>query len=126
MALACPCGSESTYADCCRPLLRGEREATTASALMRSRYTAYVRRDEDYLLRTWHPSTRPAALDLVGVHWRGLVVNAATDGGASDGTGTVTFTALWEQQDGALESMKERSRFVREDGRWLYLDGDAD
>lgn len=125
MALACPCGSGSPYADCCRPLLRGEREAASASALMRSRYTAYVRRDEDYLLGTWHPSTRPPSLELEGVQWRGLDLHSATSGGEDDSTGTVTFTALFEDESGAPGAMHESSRFVREAGRWLYVDGDV-
>lgn len=125
MAAACPCGSGHAFADCCRPLLRGEREAASASALMRSRYTAYVRRDEPYLMRTWHPSTRPASLELDGVSWRGLDVPAATRGGESDDEGTVTFTAFWEDEGGAPGSMTETSRFIRVSGSWLYVDGDV-
>lgn len=124
MTLGCPCGSGGPYADCCRPLLRGEREARSASALMRSRYTAYVRGDEAYLLRTWHPTTRPAALDLGGVEWRGLDVVAADGGDA--GEATVTFVAHWADADGEPGTMRETSRFVREGGTWLYVDGDVD
>lgn len=123
MALACPCGTALPYVNCCRPLLRGEREAASASALMRSRYTAYVRHDRDYLLHTWHPSTRPASLDLTATQWRGLDVHAADGGGEDDDSGTVSFTALWEDESGAPGAMHETSRFVREDGRWVYLDG---
>ncbi|WP_062130689.1 YchJ family protein [Demequina aestuarii] len=125
MALACPCGSGVPYSECCRPLLRGEREAASASALMRSRYTAYVRRDEGYLLRTWHPSTRPPSLDLEDVQWRGLDLHGATAGGEDDSTGTVTFTALFDDDSGAPGSMHESSRFVSEAGRWYYVDGDV-
>ncbi|MFN3866419.1 MAG: YchJ family protein [Demequina sp.] len=120
---ACPCGSGEAFAVCCRPLLRGEREAATATALMRSRYTAYVRRDEPYLLRTWHPSTRPARLDLDGLRWRGLDVHAATGGREDEQEGTVTFTAMWEDEAGAPAAMHEASTFAREDGRWVYVDG---
>ena len=123
MALACPCGSGEPYADCCRPLVRGEREAATASALMRSRYTAYVRGDRDYLSRTWHPSTRPSPLALEPVQWRGLDVGDVTGGGEQDQEGTVTFTAHWLDERGVPGTMRETSRFVREGGRWLYKDG---
>ncbi|MFW7414891.1 YchJ family protein [Demequina sp. SO4-18] len=126
MAVACPCGSGEGFAACCRPLLRGEREAATASALMRSRYTAYVRRDQEYLLRTWHPSTRPDLLELEGIRWRGLDVRAAVKGGESDTEGTVSFTALFEDAAGAAAAMHETSRFVRESRRWVYVDGDVD
>ena len=125
MALACPCGSGATYADCCRPLLRGEREASDASALMRSRYTAYVRRDEPYLLRTWHPSTRPAQLDLGDVAWRGLEVAEVTVDPQDPAAATVTFVAHWVDDVGLPGTMRETSRFTRVDGRWLYVDGDV-
>lgn len=98
--------------------------APTAEALMRSRYTAYVRRDLPYLLRTWHPSTRPAALGLDHTAWLGLEVIAADAGGPDDDAGVVTFVASYEGADGSVETLRETSRFVREDCSWLYVDGD--
>ena len=72
---ACPCGSLLAYAACCGPLLAGECRAETAEALMRSRYTAYAVADEAYLLRTWHPRTRPERVGLdPGARWTGLDV----------------------------------------------------
>ena len=124
MALACPCGSGEPYADCCRPLLRGEREAPDASALMRSRYTAFVRGDVAYLSSTWHPSTRPKRLDLEPVQWRGLEVGEFTENSAGTPSATVTFTAHWLDDAGLPGTMREKSRFVRENGRWLYVDGE--
>lgn len=125
MAAACPCGAGDPYAECCRPYLRGEAEAPTAEALMRSRYTAYVRRDNRYLLRTWHPRTRPATLDLDRGEWRGLEVLAVEGGGPGDDAGTVAFAAHYATGVIAMGTMRETSRFVREGGRWLYLDGDV-
>ncbi|WP_084106337.1 YchJ family protein [Demequina sp. NBRC 110056] len=125
MALACPCGSEETYRTCCRPYLTGEREAPDASALMRSRYTAYVREDEPYLLRTWHPSTRPDSLSLGGQTWFGLHVEEFTVDPQDPDRATVRFLAMWHTNAGIPGSMRERSRFVRERGRWLYVDGDV-
>lgn len=90
---------------------------------MRSRYTAFVVADVPYLLDTWHASTRPSALALDdGLRWRGLVVLDRVGGGPFDRDGVVEFEAFWEQgaQRGA---MRERSRFVREERRWRYLDG---
>jgi len=85
---------------------------------MRSRYSAFVRRDADYLLASWHPSTRPTRLNLdPDVRWLGLEVISAS-GGVFDTTGLVEFRATHEQG-----VQTERSRFVREDGRWYYLDG---
>ncbi|MGW1625687.1 YchJ family protein [Streptomyces sp. NPDC002172] len=116
---ACPCGLAETYENCCGRFHRGAA-APTAEALMRSRYSAFVKRDEPYLLRTWHPRTRPARLDLdPGMRWTGLEILATTDGSAFHSTGTVTFRASF--RDGSL---LERSRFERVDGAWVYLDGE--
>ncbi len=93
---------------------------------MRSRYTAYVRRDAEYLLRTWHPSTAPDSVDVDDAVWLGLEVLATDAGGADDATGSVTFVARYQLPGGALEELRETSRFVREQGEWLYLYGDVD
>ena len=116
----CPCGSGRSYDPCCGRLHRGEEPATTARELMRSRYAAYVVGDADYVLRTWHPRTRPTSLDLDdSPQWAGLTVLATADGREGDSIGEVEFRA--EFPGGALH---ERSRFVRRAGRWVYVDGD--
>lgn len=102
---------------------------------MRSRYSAFVLGLADYLLATWHPSTRPPTLELdAGTHWLGLEVRAQRllDGlGAEAGSesgheakamGEVEFVAR-SRMGGKGQRLQERSRFVREDGRWFYLDG---
>ena len=92
---------------------------------MRSRYSAYVLGMEDYLLATWHPSTRPAALNLdpeSKPKWLGLEVKAHA---ASDDTATVKFVARC-RVGGRAQRLHETSRFVREDGRWFYMDGVID
>jgi SEC-C motif-containing protein len=87
---------------------------------MRSRYTAFVRLERDYLLRTWHPRTRPGSLDLdTGMRWTGLEILDTTDGSAFHGSGTVTFRASFKGG-----SLHERSRFERVDGAWVYVDGE--
>lgn len=95
--------------------------AATPGQLMRSRYCAYVLRDEPYLRQSWHPATRPAALELsAGVEWLGLTI---TDAPAPQGDeGWVEFSARF-RQGGGVEVMQERSRFLREEGRWFYVDG---
>ena len=122
---SCPCGSPLPYDTCCGPLLRGERQAPTAEALMRSRYVAYATGDATYVWRTWHPRTRPAAPpDVAGTTWTGLRVGRVEAGGPGDDEGTVAFAA---SHDGGV--LRERSRFARRAGRWFYLDGtwsDAD
>ena len=116
----CPCGLPDPYEKCCGRYHSGAA-APTAEALMRSRYTAFVRLDAPYLLRTWHPRTRPAApLELdPGMRWTGLEVIDTGGGSAFHSAGTVTFRASY--QGGAIH---ERSRFERVDGAWVYLDGE--
>ena len=91
---------------------------------MRSRYSAFVLKDSEYLRSSWHPSTRPESLDLEldPVEWLGLTVEESR-GGESDLKGEVTFRARFSH-DGQISELAERSRFVREDGSWFYLDGE--
>lgn len=92
---------------------------------MRSRYTAFARQDAAHLLRTWHPSTRPVGLELdADTQWRRLVIVDRVAGGPFDREGIVEFEAFWRQDD-QRGSLRERSRFVREDRHWYYLDGDV-
>ena len=120
----CPCGTGQAYADCCGRWHAGPARgrAPDAAALMRSRYSAYVRGLHDYLLETWHPSTRPASLgpDEPGLKWLGLDVrrHAAQDADHA----IVEFVARSRTAAGA-HRLHETSRFVREAGRWFYVDG---
>ncbi len=115
MTRRCPCGLPAGYDDCCGRFHRGAA-APTAELLMRSRYTAFAVGDAAYLLRTSHPSTRPASVDLDPAlrSLRLEVVQSA--GGLLDPTGTVHFRA--HSSGGVVE---ERSRFARDAGRWSYV-----
>jgi SEC-C motif-containing protein len=132
---ACPCGGAS-FAACCGPYLAGEAIAPSAALLMRSRYTAYTRRDEAYLRATWHPSTLPAG-PIVDpderLQWLGLEVESAlrlrqrkANLPESPDSDTVEFVARYKIA-GRAHRLHEVSRFVREDkggvARWFYLDG---
>jgi SEC-C motif domain protein len=91
---------------------------------MRSRYTAFALENEDYLRSSWHTSTRPAgALLAAGTRWCGLnIIDTASDGDQ----GYVRFVATFQEvQEKGWHQLQESSRFVREDGRWFYLEGDA-
>jgi len=90
---------------------------------MRSRYSAYVLGLIDYLLATWHPSTAPGELELSPIKWLGLEVRQAA---ASGDAGIVEFVARHRDGNGRAGRLHEISRFVREDGRWLYIDGQVD
>ncbi|MDO9378851.1 MAG: YchJ family protein [Nocardioidaceae bacterium] len=121
----CPCLSGLPYDDCCGRLHRGDAVAQTAEQLMRSRFSAFAAVNPAYLLATWHPSTRPASLELdADRRWYRLDVLATSAGGPFDTDGVVEFCAFHRGPEGRGQQ-RERSRFVREDGRWLYLDGVA-
>ena len=114
----CPCNPSMAYQSCCQPLHDGA-VATTPEQLMRSRYSAFALGLTDYLHATWHPSTRPA-LDLKdNPRWVQLQI---LDSGQQHQHGWVHFRAFYQEQ-GELQMLEERSRFVCEAERWLYLDG---
>lgn len=118
----CPCGSGSTYESCCHRWHAGEN-APTAEAVMRSRYTAFTLGDERYLLATWHRSTRPESVHFEpGLKWLGLKVVALT--GTEPDLAEVEFMARFRIGGGSAGRHHELSRFVREEGRWFYVDGD--
>ena len=121
----CPCGRATPYAGCCGRWHAGPRalQAPTAEDLMRSRYSAFVRGLTDYLRETWHPSTRPATLEPLpaGLRWLGLEVRRHE---AADADHAVVEFVARSKLGGRAERLHETSRFVREDGRWYYVDGD--
>jgi SEC-C motif-containing protein len=123
----CPCGSGEPYATCCGPLHRGHVTglvtAPTAERLMRSRYSAFAVGEGDYLLQTWHPSTRPASLELdADLEWRRLEILGTTGGGERDLAGTVAFVAhFWDAASRRAGRQPENSAFVREAGQWFYV-----
>jgi len=142
-AQPCPCGGDvsavaakpgrkvttkvaPTYGQCCGRWLEADATqgpfAPNAELLMRSRYTAFVLEREAYLRSTWQASHRPAQIAFdPGVKWLGLEVRDFLLTGAD--TAEVEFVARQKPAAGPAARLHERSRFVLEDGRWLYLDG---
>ena len=129
-AALCPCGRKDArqrplaYADCCGRYLDhwADTPAPDAESLMRSRYTAFVRERADYLRATWHPDHCPATLDFdPGTQWLGLEVREHRVTGPDQAE--VEFVARY-RLGGRAVRLHERSRFVRQDGRWVYVDGD--
>jgi SEC-C motif-containing protein len=116
----CPCGSGKNYSHCCAPFLEGAVNAPDAEKLMRSRYTAYTLEDEAYLQKTWHPLKRPGKIIQQSSQWIGLKVIAHHQ---QEQTATVEFIAKYKV-NGRAEKMHEISRFVFEDGRWFYVEGE--
>lgn len=113
---ACPCGSDTTFSDCCQPIISGG-QAPTPEALMRSRYSAYALSEWDYLLESWHPETRPAELSPADIDWLGLTI-VSTSGE------TVEFVAAF-RQGAKIMILHETSRFALVDNQWRYVDGDC-
>lgn len=131
ITLPCPCGGRpagAAFDDCCGRYIGhfDAMPAPDAEALMRSRYSAFMREDAAYLLATWHPSTRPAALDFdVGTKWLGLEVR---DHRMTDATHAEVAFVARSRLGGCATRLHEQSRFVRENGadgvaRWFYVDG---
>ena len=119
----CPCGTELTYSQCCRPLHEG-KAATTAEALMRSRYSAYVLGDAAYIHRSWHSSTRPSKKSLtqpIHIQWERLEIVKTEVGQAEDQDGMVEFIAYFAEH-GQAQQLHELSRFIREKNRWVYVE----
>ncbi|APW40922.1 hypothetical protein RD110_23980 [Rhodoferax koreense] len=127
----CPCGRLDArrrplaHAACCARYIDdfAAQPAPDAESLMRSRYSAFVRERADYLLATWHANQRPPRLDFdAGARWLGLTVKSHRPIDADHAE--VEFVARQRGADGRATRLHERSRFVREQGRWFYVDGD--
>ncbi|GAA0787368.1 YchJ family protein [Marinobacterium sediminicola] len=127
----CPCGSGKPFSFCCEPAISGRKPAATAEALMRSRYTAFVLGAIDYLINTTASRKRnPRDAELLSEQtqvttWTGLEILDTVAGSASDQSGVVEFKAAFDSPEGSA-ILHERSRFEREEGHWVYTDGDVE
>lgn len=131
MERACPCGRVDaadravSYTQCCGRYVEDYAGtlAPDAESLMRSRYSAFVLERADYLRATWHASKRPSRVSFdADVKWLGLEVRAHK--AMDERHAEVEFVARLREAGGRAVRLHERSRFVREDGRWFYVDGD--
>lgn len=119
--LNCPCGSTRPLADCCQPYHQGKLLPATPEALMRSRYSAFALGLTDYLLHSWHASTRPAHLEPdAQTDWKALSILEAP--APASHQGRVHFQAFFRERN-RWQVLEETSRFVFEGERWWYLDG---
>lgn len=121
----CHCGSHKPYKNCCAVFHQGAA-APTAEALMRSRYSAYILANHVYIYNTWQPNFRPNLADLGGttLGWFHLSITNTWAGQAGDESGTVSFAASYVTH-GKGTTLYETSRFIRQNGMWLYTDGDC-
>jgi SEC-C motif-containing protein len=126
----CPCGSGRAYEECCELLIKGVKQPLTAEQLMRSRYSAYVRVETDYIFDTTHPDHRQG-YDHKGTkvwaensQWEGLEILDAIAGGPGDNEGDVEFVASYREK-GLRKQHHELAHFKKENGRWYFTDGSA-
>jgi SEC-C motif-containing protein len=121
----CPCGSGKTYEECCGPIITGTTPAPTAEALMRARYSAYVKRDIGFLERSLSAEQRKdfaaeeARKWAEGSEWQGLTISRTEQGGPGDKFGAVQFAAKF-RTEGKDHEHVEVALFGREDGKWVY------
>ncbi|MCH5291743.1 MAG: YchJ family protein [Treponema sp.] len=125
----CPCGSGRRYADCCGPVIAGTVKASTAEALMRARYSAYVAHEIDFIINTCEKSEEIAEIDRKATEnwsrsstWHGLKILRTEKGGESDTEGVVEFEATYTQK-GIRDVHHETGAFKKVDGEWLYSTG---
>ncbi len=119
----CPCGSKNDYIQCCGQYIEANELPEYPEQLMRSRYTAYAFNNAEYLKKTWHKRTCPAQLQLdTEIKWLSLEI-IDTQNDQNDDEGWVDFAAKFKHGVRLL-SLHERSRFLRENGQWLYVDGE--
>ncbi|AXE25280.1 hypothetical protein C0216_19145 [Streptomyces globosus] len=117
----CPCGLPAAYADCCGRFHSGAGQAPTAELLMRSRFSAFAVGDTSYLMRSWHPATRPDRLDLdPEQRWVKLDILGTDRGGLFETEGSVEFRAHY-REGRHTGSLHENSAFSREGGAWVYV-----
>ena len=120
----CPCGSGKSLNDCCGEFICKSKKTETAEQLMRSRYTAYVLKEKEYILKTWHQSSRPKKINLdINIEWIGLQIIDTIAGGLNDIKGSIFFETNYHFQK-KFFTIRENSRFVKENGVWLYLMGE--
>lgn len=123
----CYCGNLRSYNDCCGLIHKDSAQAITAEDLMRSRYSAFVMANGDYLMKSHHSTTRSLKekKSIVkwakSVQWVKLEILNTTKGMVSDNEGTVAFKAFYFE-NGSLQVIQENSRFIKENGYWLYVD----
>jgi SEC-C motif-containing protein len=126
----CYCGNQRLFVDCCQPLLRGEKIASTAEELMRSRYSAFCTNDVDYLIATHHPSKHEGddknqlLNTIASCKWLKLSIAGTQNGLSNDNQGWVEFIAVYEENN-QLFQLCEKSQFIKKNGTWFYLDGDV-
>ncbi len=124
----CPCGSNLKYDECCLPLIKGDKTAITAEQLMRSRYSAYVKKEIGYLRASLHPDHRSDFDEKTtrawaeSSEWLKLEIIDTVLGGTGDSEGKVEFKATFIDK-GIKREHRELSTFKKEADTWYFVDG---
>lgn len=130
MTELCPCGSNNNYANCCGPFINGEQLPRTALALMRSRYSAYCKKNAEYLIDSWHPECNMNShyssiiASFEQTQWTGLKIINPGQGSDLIKEDFVEFIAHFvDTQTSRTSIIHERSRFLLSENKWYYIDG---
>lgn len=125
----CPCGSGLAYSACCEPIITGKTKAPTAEALMRARYTAYVKHEIDFIVNSCVRQEGENDIDMDETRkwseeseWQGLKIHSVKQGGPADSEGIVEFSAFYTR-NGFKDEHREIAGFKKVDGAWLYAEG---
>jgi SEC-C motif domain protein len=127
----CPCGSNMPFDECCKPIIEGIKQAETAQSLMRSRYSAYVINDAQYLMDSTHFSTKfnfsKSQIEAWAKQssWQKLEIVNTQNGLKNDDSGKVEFKAYYKDSKGVSHIHHEKSSFKKEEGRWYFVDGNV-
>jgi SEC-C motif-containing protein len=125
----CPCGATQAYETCCEAIIKGQKPAETAEQLMRSRYSAYVMKEIDYLRTSLHPDQRADFNEKTtrawaeGAEWHGLEITGSTGGGPDESEGRVEFSVSYTEK-GVKKDYRERATFSKKDGTWYLVSGE--
>lgn len=126
----CLCGSRKAYQYCCLMYLSAKKQPETAEKLMRSRYTAFCLGNVDYLISTLAPAQKQPQeqaelTDTINnTQWLGLTVLNTNQGKKNDSIGYVEFEAIYQLKSNEPQQLHERSKFLKIDGKWFYVDGE--
>jgi len=125
----CPCGSGLNYSGCCEPIIKGKAKAPTAEALMRARYSAYVKHEIAFIGSSCIRKEGENDIDMEETRkwseeseWLGLKIHGTTKGASSDSEGVVDFSAFYAR-NGLRDEHRESAAFKKVDGAWMYSDG---
>jgi len=124
----CPCGSQIDYDACCLPVISGKQKAVTAEQLMRSRNSAYVKKEIGYILTSLHPDHRSgydesrSSAWAESATWHGIKIMKTVEGGATESKGQVEFVVSYTE-NGLKQEHHEHSTFEKKDGTWFFVSG---